>query len=489
MAPSSTTRQSPTLVLVAAMMSLIMSLGAPLITTVSLQEHVALSTGEWMLTITLLVGALATPIMGRLADGRHQRGIVLITLAVVFLGLVIAAQSRSFTVLLIGRGLQGTGLGLVPVCMAIARTTLPSTSAERTIATLSITAAVGVGIGYPMTSVVAQVLSFHDSFWLAAVLVALTWVIAATNLDDSRGNSTAPFDVIGALSLTGGLTCLLLLLGQGQVWGWGSHLSLLTLGGSLVLLGFWTLYELRRSDPLVELRQLRNRTIAITDVVGAVISLSMYLFIPIMVEFITIPRTTGYGFGASILMSGLLLVPLSAATFAASRFTPWLSRYVPRRLSVPLGASAFALASLFFTLFHGALWEPFLASGMAGLGVGLSFAIMPSFIVASVPPSDVGAALGFYQLSRNIGLSVGSALAGLIIAHETRRGAALPPLRGFTLTTSLAVLILLLVALLAFATLVPPSAPPSPHAQEVMAESAEFSATGFSIETEGFDDE
>ena len=471
------------------MMSLIMSLGAPLITTVSLEEHVSLSTGEWMLTITLLVGALATPIMGRLADGRHQRRIVLTTLAIVVLGLVVAAQSRSFTVLLIGRGLQGTGLGLVPVCMTIARTTLPAAAAERTIATLSITAAVGVGIGYPMTSIVAQVLSFHDSFWLAAALVAVTWCIAAVNLPHSHGNSSAPFDTGGALSLTGGLSCLLLLLGQGQVWGWGSRQSLLSLTGSLVLLGFWCVYELRQAHPLVELRQLRNRTIAITDLVGAVISLSMYLFIPIMVEFITIPRATGYGFGASVLTSGLLLVPLSAATFLASRFTPWLTRYVPRRYSVPLGASAFALASLFFTLFHGTLWEPFVASGIAGLGVGLSFAIMPSFIVASVPPSEVGAALGFYQLSRNIGLSVGSALAGLVIAHETPRGAALPPLRGFTLTTTLAVGILLLVALVSLSTLVPPPQPPSRHTQDVMTESAEFSATGFSIETEGFENE
>ena len=485
---TSATRQSFTLVLVAAMMSLIMSLGAPLITTVSLQEHVSLSTGEWMLTITLLVGALATPIMGRLADGRHQRLIVLATLAVVFLGLVVAAVSRSFVILLVGRGLQGMGLGLVPVCMTIARTTLPPAVAERTIATLSITAAVGVGIGYPMTSVVAQVLSFHDSFWLAAVLVALTWFVAAASLPDSHGNSTAPFDTVGAASLIGGLSCLLLLLGQGQVWGWGAHLSLLTLLGSVVLLGFWVVYELKRSHPLVELRQLRNRTIAITDLVGAVISMAMYLFIPIMVEFITIPRSTGYGFGASVLTSGLLLVPLSAATFLASRLTPWLSRFVPRRFSVPLGATAFALAALFFTFLHGALWEPFVASGMAGLGVGLSFAIMPSFVVASVPPSEVGAALGFYQLSRNIGLSVGSALAGLVIAHETPRGAALPPLRGFTLTTSLAVGILLTVALLALLTLVPPAQRPSPHTQEVMAESAEFSATGFSIETEGFDE-
>ena len=63
----------PTLVLSGSLMAVVSSLGAPLIPTLSRDDGVSLSTGEWILTITLLTGALATPVMGRLADGPRQR--------------------------------------------------------------------------------------------------------------------------------------------------------------------------------------------------------------------------------------------------------------------------------------------------------------------------------------------------------------------------------------------------------------------------------
>src|SRR6202050_3472172 len=115
----------PTLVLSGSLLAVVSSLGAPLVPTLSRAEGVSLSTGEWILTVALLTGALATPVMGRLADGPRQRDVILIPLGAVLAGCVLAAVSDGFTVLLIGRALQGLGLGLLPVLMAIARRNLP----------------------------------------------------------------------------------------------------------------------------------------------------------------------------------------------------------------------------------------------------------------------------------------------------------------------------------------------------------------------------
>src|ERR1700678_1819507 len=115
----------PTLVLSGSLMAVVSSLGAPLIPTLSRADGVSLSTGEWILTITLLTGALATPVMGRLADGPRQRSVILTALGAVVVGCVLAALSTGFTLLLIGRALQGLGLGLLPVAMAIARRNMP----------------------------------------------------------------------------------------------------------------------------------------------------------------------------------------------------------------------------------------------------------------------------------------------------------------------------------------------------------------------------
>src|SRR5580704_3553098 len=139
----------PSLVTIGSLMAVVSSLGAPLIPTLSRVDGVSLSTGEWLLTITLLTGALATPVMGRLADGPRQRAVILVALATVVAGCVLSAVSDGFIVLLIGRALQGVGLGLLPVAMAIARRNLPWEAARQTIATLSVTTAIGVGLGYP----------------------------------------------------------------------------------------------------------------------------------------------------------------------------------------------------------------------------------------------------------------------------------------------------------------------------------------------------
>src|ERR1700683_1805386 len=99
----------PTLVLSGSLMAVVSSLGAPLIPTLSRADGVSLSTGEWLLTITLLTGALATPVMGRLADGPRQRAVILVALAAVVAGCAVSAVSSGVTGLLIGPALHRAG--------------------------------------------------------------------------------------------------------------------------------------------------------------------------------------------------------------------------------------------------------------------------------------------------------------------------------------------------------------------------------------------
>ena len=128
----------PTLIYIGMLVAIISSLGAPLIPTVAHVYGVTLSSAQWVLTAALMTGAVVTPIMGRLADGPRQRIVILTTLTLVALGCVISAVSTRFEVLILGRALQGFGLGLLPVNMAIARRHLPFTKAARAIAILSV---------------------------------------------------------------------------------------------------------------------------------------------------------------------------------------------------------------------------------------------------------------------------------------------------------------------------------------------------------------
>ena len=197
----------------------------------------------------------------------------------------------------------------------------------------------------------------------------------------------------------------------------------------VVLAAAWARYELRRRDPLVDLRQARHRMVLTADLAGLFISLTMYLFLPIVVEFVQVPPSFGFGFGVSVLVAGCVSVPLSVGTLAGQP---------ARRLSSDasaaghdsFGSSAFRAVES--RLRHRAqrLWEAFLVMGIAGIGIGFTFAAMPGFIVQAVA-QDTGSAMGFYQVLRSIGLAIGSALSGVILAGYTQHASLLPAVGGF----------------------------------------------------------
>jgi MFS family permease len=220
------------------------------------------------------------------------------------------------------------------------------------------------------------------------------------------------------------------------------------------------------------------------DVSGFLIAVAMYLFLPIVVEFVQIPVRSGYGFGASILVSGLVLVPLSMGSFVASRFLVPYQRRFGTKSMIPLGSLAFAASALFFALEHRSLWEAFVAAGMAGVGIGFTFAAMPGFIVRAVPLGETGSATGFYQVLRSIGLSVGSALAAAILTANTPAGRITPTLGGFHLTLLVAASLGVAAAVLSYVLpgrSAKPSSPVTEQIERMMEEEAEVGATSFSL--------
>jgi predicted MFS family arabinose efflux permease len=474
----------PTLVSVAALVAIVSSLGAPLIPSIARTDQVSLSTAEWLLTAALMTGALATPAMGRLADGPRKRRVIVVALGTVMAGCVLSAVSTGFVVLVIGRGLQGVGLGLLPVTMAIARSQLPPDKAGRAIATLSVTAAVGAGLGYPLTAVIAQVFDFHAAFWFGAITVSVALALVVLVLPARSDAPARRFDVLGMTTLGLAVVGVSVVLSEGGQWGWTAPPSVGIVVGCVGLLILWVRHELRTEDPLIDVRQVRNRSVLTADVSGFLIAMAMYLFLPIIVEYVQIPTASGYGFSASIVVSGLVFVPLSIGSFTASRCLVAYDRRFGTRSMIPFGSLVFALSTLFFALEHRSLWEAFVAAGIAGIGIGFTFAAMPGFIVRAVPPGETGSALGFYQVLRSIGLSVGSALAAAVLTAYTRTGRTFPTFEGFRATLIIATALCVVASLVSY--LLPgkatgPTSPPGPEVERMMEEEAELGGAGFSV--------
>ncbi|MBN9624583.1 MAG: MFS transporter [Actinobacteria bacterium] len=156
------------LVGITLVVSIISSLGAPLLPDVAKDFHVSLPDAQWSLTAALIAGAIAAPVLGRLGDGRHRRQSILGALLIVTAGGVIAGLADSLSVLVLGRVMQGIGLGLAPIAMAAARDHLDGEHARRTIALLSVSGATGLGAGYPISGLIAEQLDLHAAFLFGA---------------------------------------------------------------------------------------------------------------------------------------------------------------------------------------------------------------------------------------------------------------------------------------------------------------------------------
>ncbi|MDP9116486.1 MAG: MFS transporter, partial [Actinomycetota bacterium] len=159
---------------------MVSSLGSPLIPTIATSYGVSLGTAQWSLTITLLTGAIMLPVVGRLGDGPWRLQVLLASLGVLVVGSVLGALPvQAFVLLLIGRGMQGIGIAMLPLAMSVARDHLEPARARSTMATLSVTTVVGVGLGYPLTGLIAQHLNFLACFWIASLIGVVALVLCA----------------------------------------------------------------------------------------------------------------------------------------------------------------------------------------------------------------------------------------------------------------------------------------------------------------------
>ncbi|MFJ6532853.1 MFS transporter [Microbacterium sp. NPDC091662] len=369
----------------------------------------------WVVTITLLVAAVATPISGRLGDMYGKRRVVIALLAILILGSVIAAVSGSIVGVIIGRALQGAVTGVVPLGIAIMRDVLPPERLGTAVALMSATMGVGGAIGMPVAALLAQNADWHMLFWLAAALgvIGLALVLAVIPEDVLR--SPGRLDVIGAVGLAIGLTGMLLFVSRGAQWGWTSPLTLTCIIGGLAVLLVWGWYQLRTKDPLLDLRVAARPAVLFTNIAAIGMGFALFASNVTFPQMLEAPAIGG-GFGLDMVAASLVIMPAGLVMMVISPLSGWLERTVGPRPLFTVGATAIVLAYVFVLLWSSEVWHVLVANLLIGVGIGFTFAAMPMIIMRSVPANETGASNGLNALFRSIGTSGASAVMGGVLA-------------------------------------------------------------------------
>lgn len=387
----------------------------------------------WVMTATLLTGAVATPIMGRLGDLYGKRRMLLASLAFMVVGSLICGFTVDMTTMLVGRALQGFAMGAIPLGIGIMRDELPRERLGSAMALMSSSIGVGGGLALPAASLVAQQTDWHALFFGAAGLGVLAMLLSVALVPETSVRATGRFDVLGAIGLTGGLVCLLLPVTKGGDWGWGSATTLGLFGGAVALLVLWGLYELRTPAPLVDLRTTARREVLLTNLTSIMVGVAFYAISLVLPQLLQLPAATGYGLGQSMVVAGLCVAPLGLTMMLIAPVYARISARRGPKATLMLGMLVIAIGYASGLGLMSAAWQTVITSVVVGAGIGLAYSSLPALIVGAVDPSETSAANGLNTLMRSIGTSVSSAVIGMVLAHMSAPagGATVPTMAGF----------------------------------------------------------
>jgi predicted MFS family arabinose efflux permease len=245
---------------------------------------------------------------------------------------------------------------------------------------------------------------------------------------------------------------LLLGVSEGPTWGWGSGRVIALLIASVVLAVAWVIAESGSSHPLIDMAMMRIPAVWTTNLVSLLLGVGMYAVFAFLPEFLQTPRSAGYGFGASITESGLLILPSAVFMFLFGLLSGRLSRLFGAKALLGAGGVISIATFVLLTVAHAQQWEILLAMAIQGIGFGLAFASMSNLVVAAVPREQTGVASGMNANIRTIGGSIGAAvMSSIVTSHPQASG--LPRETGYT--HGFAMLTVVAVAAAAAALLVP----------------------------------
>ncbi|MEV0623438.1 MFS transporter [Nonomuraea sp. NPDC050404] len=414
--------------------ALMQTMMIPLIPQLPRLLHATPSDATWAITATLLTGAVATPVVGRLGDMYGKRRMLLIGLALLVLGSFIGALSGTLAPMVVGRSLQGLAMGVIPLGISVMRDVLPADRLGSATALMSASLGVGGALGLPAAALVAERADWHLLFWTAAGFGVLAMALVLAVVPESQVRGGGRFDVVGAAGLSAGLSCLLLAVSKGV--DWGGQVTAGLLGTSAILLGLWGWWELRTGEPLVDLRTSARRQVLLTNLASAVFGFGMFAMTMVLPQLLQLPRSTGYGLGTTMLGVGLTLAPSGLVMMAMSPVSARISRARGPKVTLMAGALVVAAGYGLGVLMMSALWQLVFVSSVIGAGIGLAYGAMPALIMSAVPIGETAAANSLNTLMRAIGTSISSAVAGVILANLTN-AAGLPTLDGFRLVMAI----------------------------------------------------
>ena len=377
--------------------------------------HTSFTDLQWVVDAYALMLASVMLNAGSLGDWLGRKRVFLAGIALFTLASALCGAATSPLFLNLARGAQGIG-GAIMFAVSLAILAQEFHGRERGTAfgiwgaTIGAAVAIGPLVGGALTEWAGWRWIFFVNLPIGALCILVGWRV----LHESRDEHHRGFDPVGFVTFTGGLFALVLFLLRGNDWHWGSGREITLLAASIALLIVFTFYELRRREPMFEIRLFRVPTFTGAQIIAfglAAGMFSMFLYLALYMQNVL---------HLSPLATGVRFLPLSVVSFFTAPVAGRLMSRVPIRLLFGVGLGLVGVALL---LMHGVSvhshWTTLLAGFIVGgIGVGMVNAPLAATAVSVVEPRRAGMASGINNTFRQVGIATGIAGLGALLQSK-----------------------------------------------------------------------
>jgi EmrB/QacA subfamily drug resistance transporter len=387
-----------------------------------------LSTLEWTVNAFTLAFAAGIITAAALGDRFGRRRIFTVGLSIFTLASVACALAPNATILIAARAIQGLGAAMVmPLSLTILMSAFP---AERRGAVVGIwggLGGLGVATGPLVGGALTQGLDWHWIFWINVPIGVAAVVLSWLRLSESRGPATR-IDLPAVALVSAAATAIVWGLVRAGEDGWHSPVAIAALATGAALAAAFVAWEQRAADPMLPIRLFNSRGFAAANatrflMAGAIFSAAFL-----------ISQYMQFGLGFSPLAAGLRLLPWTAAPLVVAPLAGMLADRVGTRPVMAAGMLLQGIGLGWFALLatpsavYGELVLPLI---VAGVGISMALPIVPTAIMNSVAPKDMGKASGVNSTMQRFGSAFAIAIASAVFASNGHIGSAFTFDAGF----------------------------------------------------------
>jgi EmrB/QacA subfamily drug resistance transporter len=390
----------------------------------AIKADLGISTSELEWTVAAYALTFASLLLtgGKLGDLLGRRLIFTIGLTIFTLSSLACGLSSSAPELISARAVQGVGAALMmPATLSIISHTFHARERGMAIGIWAGVSALALAIGPLLGGIITEHISWNWIFYVNVPIGVLAVIAAIVVVPESKDTSNEQrLDLPGLLTSGIGLLALVYALIEGHQYGWTSARIIGLFVLAAVAFAAFVLLEMHQRLPLLDLSLFRNGTFLGANIVAILVTLAMFgifVFFPIYMQTIR---------GWSPIQAGAALLPWTVMIVVFAPIAGKLSDRVGSRWLMAGGMTVVSVCCLLLSTvtLHSTFWHMLPAFLLGGLGMSFVMTPMSAAAMGAAPVAKAGVASGVLNTFRQVGVALGIAITGAIVANRAASAAA-----------------------------------------------------------------